>query len=166
MTVKLIAFIRHKHTIAFGHFDRHWVDPHGRLVQQLTPVKEGRVTYTQFHIDPTLVRALGGALPVADVAGLAIFTAERLETILEMFASKEYQEKVAVDEERLGFDRASVQIMVGYDHVPAGSVTGEVLLDALVPGGTGQNLKQTDQPAAERTGYSSRPGSPAVPRRL
>ena len=28
------------------------IDPHGRLVQELTPVKEGRVTYTQVsHLD-------------------------------------------------------------------------------------------------------------------
>ncbi|KAJ7122957.1 hypothetical protein C8R44DRAFT_785033 [Mycena epipterygia] len=119
MVVRLLCLIKRLPGVDFDEFDHHWKVTHGRLVATLQPIKEGKVTYKQLHTIPALSAVLTAAtLPVLAYDGIAEFSAEKLEDILQMFGSQEYQEKVAFDEERLGFDRAAVQVMVGEDHVP------------------------------------------------
>ncbi|EIM88907.1 uncharacterized protein STEHIDRAFT_138057 [Stereum hirsutum FP-91666 SS1] len=119
MTVRLLCFIKRLPHVSFEEFDHHWKNTHGKLVASLQPIVDGKITYTQLHVNPVASSTLQAAtFPVISYDGIAEFHAETVEEILQLFGSQEYQEKVAFDEATLGFDRAAVQVMVGENHVP------------------------------------------------
>ncbi|THU86528.1 hypothetical protein K435DRAFT_731382 [Dendrothele bispora CBS 962.96] len=119
MTIRLLCFIKRLPGVSFEDFDHHWKNTHGRLVMTLSPIVEGRIKYIQLHCNAQSNALLQSAtLPVMAYDGIAEFHAETVEEVLEMFGSKEYQEKVAFDEAALGFDRMAVQVMVGESHIP------------------------------------------------
>jgi len=113
MTIRLIALMTRLPHVSFEQFDRHWGEIHKPLIESLPAVKSGLVKYKQFHISPETNAALAAkGLPVMPYDGIVEWEAEKLEDILDLFASEELIKKVIPDEENF-FQRSSVQVITG-----------------------------------------------------
>ncbi|KAJ7472696.1 hypothetical protein FB451DRAFT_1398896 [Mycena latifolia] len=105
MTIHFIAFLNRLPHVSFEEFDRHWGEIHCPLIEALPAVKSGLVKYRQFHVSPeTNARLAGMGLSVLPHDGVAQWSAERVEDILELFTSKELIETVIPDEKHF-FER-------------------------------------------------------------
>ncbi|KAJ7767187.1 hypothetical protein B0H16DRAFT_1521161 [Mycena metata] len=113
MPIRIIATINRLPHISFEQFDKHWAEIHGPLVAALPAVKSGVVKYKQFHISAeanALLAAKG--LVVIPHDGVVEWEAEKLEDILELWASEEVANTLLPDEKNF-FERSSVQVIAG-----------------------------------------------------
>ncbi|KAF7374328.1 hypothetical protein MSAN_00316400 [Mycena sanguinolenta] len=113
MTIRLIALMTRLPHVSFEEFDRHWGQVHKPIIESLPAVKSGLVKYKQFHISPetnAALAALGSTVMPYD--GIVEWEAEKLEDILELFASEELIKKALPDEKNF-FERSSVQVVTG-----------------------------------------------------
>ncbi|KAF7337034.1 hypothetical protein MVEN_02140200 [Mycena venus] len=113
MTIRLIALMHRLPHVSFEEFDRHWGEIHGPLINSLPAVKSGLVKYKQFHISPETNAVLAArGLTIMPYDGIVEWEAEKLEDILELFASEEITQKILPDEKNF-FERGSVQVITG-----------------------------------------------------
>ncbi|KAJ7796757.1 hypothetical protein B0H14DRAFT_3157816 [Mycena olivaceomarginata] len=113
MTIRLIALMTRLPHVSFEQFDRHWGEVHRSIIESLPAVKSGLVKYKQFHVSPegnAALAALGTTVMPYD--GIVEWEAEKLEDILELFASEELIKKALPDEKNF-FERSSVQVIAG-----------------------------------------------------
>ncbi|KAJ6507685.1 hypothetical protein C8R47DRAFT_1208729 [Mycena vitilis] len=90
MAIHLIYLLRRLPHVSFEGFDAHRGQIHGALIAALPAIKSGVVKYKQFHVLPETNAALAAqGMPVMTYDGIAELEAEKLEDILELFASDE-----------------------------------------------------------------------------
>ncbi|KAJ7153641.1 hypothetical protein C8R46DRAFT_1218071 [Mycena filopes] len=113
MTVRIIVMMHRLPHISFEQFDKHWSEIHGPLVRALPAVKSGLIKYKQFHVSPgtnDLLAAKGLAVIPHD--GIIEVEADRIEDILEFWASKDVAEIIMPDEKNF-VERTSLQVISG-----------------------------------------------------
>ncbi|KAJ7213425.1 hypothetical protein GGX14DRAFT_445108 [Mycena pura] len=113
MTIRLIAMMNRLPHVTFEQFDKHWCEVHRSIIESLPAVKSGVVKYKQFHIsrETNAVLAANGST-VMPYDGIVEWEAEKLEDILELFASEELIKEALPDEKNF-FERSSVQVITG-----------------------------------------------------
>ncbi|KAJ7111923.1 EthD domain-containing protein [Mycena epipterygia] len=113
MPIRIISPLNRLPHVSFEEFDRHWGQVHRPLIEALPGVKSGLVKYRQFHVSPETNAALAArGLPVMPHDGIAEWAAEKLEDILEVWASDEIVKTILPDEKNF-FERSSVQVIAG-----------------------------------------------------
>ncbi|KAI0779858.1 hypothetical protein C8Q74DRAFT_1367678 [Fomes fomentarius] len=113
--VRLIILISPKPELSLEEFQDYWLNTHSKLFTSVAIVKKNLTKYEQFHITPSYTAPITSMIPgysAPPFAGIAIFEAESLEKIYEVFQDEEYTRVVIPDEEKF-FIRKDVQFLGG-----------------------------------------------------
>ncbi|KAI0702934.1 hypothetical protein C8T65DRAFT_655135 [Cerioporus squamosus] len=81
----------------------YWRSNHFKVFSSIAVVKRNLLKYEQFHFDPKYTAAMTAMIPgykPPPFFGMAIFEAETMDKIAEVFQDEEYNRVVVPDEER------------------------------------------------------------------
>jgi len=113
--VRFMGLLYAKEGISFEQFDKYWREEHGPLFASLEIVKKNLLLYEQFHLNQPVTTAFQAGqtpIPPPPCVGVGICEAESIEKMMEIFASPEYNNIVAPDEEKF-LERKMSGVFVG-----------------------------------------------------
>ncbi|RPD63933.1 hypothetical protein L226DRAFT_567889 [Lentinus tigrinus ALCF2SS1-7] len=113
--VRLVILVAPKPGLSPDECRSYWLNTHSKVFSSIAIVKRNLLKYEQFHFDSRYTAPMTAMIPgymPPPFFGMAIFEAETIEKIYEVFQDEEYRRVVVPDEENF-MSRKDVQMLGG-----------------------------------------------------